>query len=233
MSVEVDRLRCDAYWQSVHGSNALGCVDRDKQEMNTMSECQVKTVRGSEKSMMEALESMKEEERGGGTRIGGGIKGEARWERFKRTAYADSPGWENDLDGELESETKWSAGGGRWSQLNPCPEYCTNCGREADTIAERSPVASINKINWWGSPPTNIPFVFIAFQEDGMETYSGKTKRSPLLNIPSAPSETFSIASWMSGSIGSHCLIWVALACIRKKLFQFVSHVTENKLKRM
>ena len=38
-------------------------------------------------------------------------------------------------------------GGGRWSWLNPCPEYCTNCGREADTIAERSPVASINKIN--------------------------------------------------------------------------------------
>lgn len=39
------------------------------------------------------------------------------------------------------------AGGGRWSWLNPCPEYCTNCGREADTIAEQSPVASINKIN--------------------------------------------------------------------------------------
>lgn len=58
--------------------------------------------------------------------------------------------WRNDSDGELESETEWSAGGGgggRWSWLNPCPEYCTNCGREADTIAERSPVAPINKIN--------------------------------------------------------------------------------------
>lgn len=58
--------------------------------------------------------------------------------------------WRNYSDGELESETEWSAvggGGGRWSWLNPCPEYCTNCGREADTIAERSPVAPINKIN--------------------------------------------------------------------------------------
>lgn len=53
----------------------------------------------------------------------------------------------NKSDGEFESETERSAGGGRWSWLNPCPEYCTNCGREADTIAEQSPVASINKIN--------------------------------------------------------------------------------------
>lgn len=51
----------------MHGSNTLGCVDRDKQEMNTMSECQVKAVRGPEKSMMEPLESMKE----GGTGEGG------------------------------------------------------------------------------------------------------------------------------------------------------------------
>ncbi len=55
--------------------------------------------------------------------------------------------WRNDSDGELKSETEWSAGGGRWSWLNPCPEHCSNCGREADTIAEQSPVASINKIN--------------------------------------------------------------------------------------
>lgn len=50
----------------MHGSNTPGCVDADKQEMNTVSECQVKAVRGSEKSMMEPLESMKE---GGGARI--------------------------------------------------------------------------------------------------------------------------------------------------------------------
>ena len=55
--------------------------------------------------------------------------------------------WRNESDGELESETERSAGGGRWSWLNPCPEFCTNCGREAETIAERSPAASINKIN--------------------------------------------------------------------------------------
>lgn len=49
----------------MHGSNTPGCVEADKQEMNTVSECQVKAVRGSEKSMMEPLESMKE---GGGGR---------------------------------------------------------------------------------------------------------------------------------------------------------------------
>lgn len=65
--------------------------------------------------------------------------------RHKRTAHTH--GWRNELERDLESETEWSAGGGRWSWLNPCPEYCTNCGIEADTIAERSPVASINKIN--------------------------------------------------------------------------------------
>lgn len=52
----------------MHGSNTLGSVDGDKQEMNTMSECQVKAVRGSEKSMMEPLESMKE---GGTGELGG------------------------------------------------------------------------------------------------------------------------------------------------------------------
>lgn len=52
----------------MHGSNTPGCVDADKQEMNTVSECQVKAVRGSEKSMMEPLESMKEGG-GGGDRI--------------------------------------------------------------------------------------------------------------------------------------------------------------------
>lgn len=46
----------------MHGSNSLGCVDGYKQEMNTMSECQVK---GPEKSMMESLESMKEGGTGG------------------------------------------------------------------------------------------------------------------------------------------------------------------------
>lgn len=63
----MDRLRCVVYRQSVHASNTQGCVDGDKQEMSTMSECQVKAVRGSEKSMMEPLESMKE---------GGRMKGE-------------------------------------------------------------------------------------------------------------------------------------------------------------
>lgn len=55
---------CAAYCKSVHGSNTLGCVDGDKQEMNTVSECQVEPVRGSEQSMIELLESMK----GGGGR---------------------------------------------------------------------------------------------------------------------------------------------------------------------
>ncbi len=55
----------------MHGSNTLGCVDGDKQEMNTMSECQVKAVRGSEKSMMEPLESMKEGRTGEGGRQDG------------------------------------------------------------------------------------------------------------------------------------------------------------------
>lgn len=55
--------------------------------------------------------------------------------------------WRNEPYGESGSETEGRAGGGRWSWLNPCPEYCTNCSGEAETIAERSPVASINKIN--------------------------------------------------------------------------------------
>lgn len=50
----------------MHGSNTPGCVDADKQEMNTVSECQVKAVRGSEESMMEPQESMKEGGAGGG-----------------------------------------------------------------------------------------------------------------------------------------------------------------------
>ncbi len=52
----------------MHGSNTPGCFDGDKQKMNTMSECQVKAVGGSEKSMMEPLESMKE---GGAGGVGG------------------------------------------------------------------------------------------------------------------------------------------------------------------
>lgn len=51
---------CAAYCKSAHGSNTLGCVDGDKQEMKTVFECQVKPVRGSVKSMIEILESMKE-----------------------------------------------------------------------------------------------------------------------------------------------------------------------------
>lgn len=50
----------------MHGSNTLGSVDGDKRGMNTVSECQVKAVRGSDKSMMEPLESMKEGARGEG-----------------------------------------------------------------------------------------------------------------------------------------------------------------------
>lgn len=34
----MDRPRC---CQSLHGSNTPGCVDVDKHQMNTMSECQV------------------------------------------------------------------------------------------------------------------------------------------------------------------------------------------------
>lgn len=139
----------------MHGSNTPGCVDGDKQEMNTMSECQVK---GPEKSMMESLESMKE----GGT--GGKVEQDTvatvRQKEVVRSQWIRDSKSERVHKGinlqharmamqdwELESEMKWSAGGGRWSWLNSCPEYCTNCGREADTIAERSHVASINKIN--------------------------------------------------------------------------------------
>lgn len=105
----------------------------------------------------------------------------------------------NDWYGELGSETEWSAAAGRWSWLNPCPEYCTNCGREVDTIAERSPVASINKINGWGSPrPLTSTLCFSAFQENGMETTLVKQKENPPLDIPSL---RLSVASWMSGSI--------------------------------
>lgn len=53
----------------MHGSNTPGCVDADKQEMNTVSECQVKAVRGSEESMIEPQESMKEGGAGGVARI--------------------------------------------------------------------------------------------------------------------------------------------------------------------
>lgn len=68
-------------------------------------------------------------------------------EGHKRGAFTPRRNGEMIRYGELASETQRSAGGGRWIWLNPRPEYCTNCGREADTIAERSPVASINKIN--------------------------------------------------------------------------------------
>lgn len=56
----------------MHGSDTLGSVDRDKEGMNTMSECQVKAVRGSDKSMMEPLESMKDGARGKGDGQDGG-----------------------------------------------------------------------------------------------------------------------------------------------------------------
>lgn len=56
----------------MHGSDTLGSVDRDKEGMNTMSECQVKDVRGSDKSMMEPLESMKDGARGKGDGQDGG-----------------------------------------------------------------------------------------------------------------------------------------------------------------
>lgn len=72
----------------MHGSNTPGCVDGDKQEMNTMSECQVKAVRGSEKSMKEPQESMKE----GGTEGGGGQDGVGAVRQSKRDAYGEEDG---------------------------------------------------------------------------------------------------------------------------------------------
>ena len=68
-SAEVNRTCFVACCQSVHGSNGLGRVDGDKQEMNTMSECQVKAVRALEKSMIEPLESIKGGERGKQNRV--------------------------------------------------------------------------------------------------------------------------------------------------------------------
>lgn len=85
----------------MHGSDTLGSVDRDKEGMNTMSECQVKAVRGSDKSMMEPLESMKEGARGKGDGQDGGdgvrdwkedrCRVEAR-KRHKPTAYIHAYG---------------------------------------------------------------------------------------------------------------------------------------------
>lgn len=54
----MDRLCRVAYWQLVPGSNSESCLDRDEQQRSTMSECQVKAVSGSQKSMMEPPESM-------------------------------------------------------------------------------------------------------------------------------------------------------------------------------
>lgn len=62
-------------------------------------------------------------------------------------AYMFTLDWRNKPDGELGSETEGTVREGRWSWLNPCPEYCINCSGEAETKAEQSPVASINKIN--------------------------------------------------------------------------------------
>lgn len=128
-----------------HGSNSLGCFDGDKHEMNAMSECQVEAVRGVNDGATGVNEGGREqgEDRDGAVR-------DAYRERMsagRHTAYSPCRIGEMIPYGESESETEWCAGEGRWSWLNPCPEYCTNCGREADTIAERSPVASINKIN--------------------------------------------------------------------------------------
>lgn len=55
--------------------------------MNTMSECQVEAVRGSEKSMMEQLESMKE----GGT--GGRQDRVCAVGESKRDEYREVDGW--------------------------------------------------------------------------------------------------------------------------------------------
>lgn len=74
----------------MHGSNTPGCVDGDKQEMNTMSECQVKAVRGPEKSMMEPLESMKE----GGKGEEGAQETVATERRLERGGYREDDGLE-------------------------------------------------------------------------------------------------------------------------------------------
>lgn len=139
----------------------------------------------------------------------------------------------NDLDGELESEMEWSTRVGRWSWLKPCPEYCTNCGREADTIAERSPVASINKINWWDSPThKHSPFVFIAVSQKGMETYSGEIKKgeNSLLNIPLLLNKASSEASRLSGGVWCHCRLWEALACVTLRLSYCQTLQQTNKM---
>lgn len=55
--------------------------------------------------------------------------------------------WRNVLDGELESETEWECRRRQMELVKSLSRVLYQLWQRGDTIAERSHVASINKIN--------------------------------------------------------------------------------------
>lgn len=166
----VGSLRRVAYWQSSHGSNTLGCVDGDKQEMKRnvwMSSLGCHRARevndGAAEvnegrrtgALMRQLEQrsgkeQKTEEKGKKERKKEEEEGSGSW--INSRALAAVLDRRNDLDSGLESETEWECRRRQMELVKSLSTPLYQLWPRGDTMAERSHVASINKTNWWDSP---------------------------------------------------------------------------------